>query len=82
MTHLPVLVDPSHATGRVELVAPMTMSAIMAGCDGLEIEVHPNPSAALSDAKQQLTPAQFEELMVDVNELLLMREKLYQRCAG
>lgn len=76
LTHLPIVVDPSHATGRVELIHPMTLSAIMSGCDGLEIEVHPSPCDALSDAKQQLTPAQFEELMIDIKKTLAFKESL------
>ena len=43
LTHLPVVVDPSHATGRIEMIEPMSLASIMAGCDGLEIEVHPSP---------------------------------------
>lgn len=82
LTHLPVITDPSHATGRAELVVPMALSAIMAGCDGLEIEVHPSPSEALSDSQQQLTPQQFEGLMVDVNELLTVRKQIQNRHAG
>jgi 3-deoxy-7-phosphoheptulonate synthase len=62
-THLPVLVDPSHATGRRELVAPMAKAAVAAGADGLMIEIHPNPEKALSDADQQLDLEEFEELM-------------------
>jgi 3-deoxy-7-phosphoheptulonate synthase len=62
-THLPVLVDPSHAGGRAELVAPLAFAAIAAGADGLIIEVHPSPSTALSDGNQSLTPAAFAELM-------------------
>lgn len=76
LTHLPVVVDPSHATGRVELIRPMTLSAIMAGCDGLEIEVHSSPCDALSDKEQQLTPDQFKNLMGDIKETLSFREKL------
>ncbi len=76
LTHLPVIVDPSHATGRVELIRPMTLSAVMAGCDGLMIEVHPSPCDALSDSDQQLTPDQFKALMVDINETLTLRDKL------
>ncbi|BBF42108.1 2-keto-3-deoxy-D-arabino-heptulosonate-7-phosphate synthase I beta [Lachnospiraceae bacterium KM106-2] len=68
LTHLPVIVDPSHATGRVELVGPMSLSAIMAGCDGLEIEVHPDPAFAKSDASQQLSPDQFQALMTKINK--------------
>ncbi|MEO8945678.1 MAG: 3-deoxy-7-phosphoheptulonate synthase [Gemmatimonadaceae bacterium] len=62
-THLPVMVDPSHAGGRAELVAPLALAAIAAGADGLIVEVHPTPSAALSDADQQLTFDQFASLM-------------------
>lgn len=78
LSHLPVFVDPSHATGRVELVKQMSLSAIIAGCDGLEIEVHPNPKTALSDADQQLLPEQFEDLMMDVNATLKFRKNLHQ----
>lgn len=78
LSHLPVIVDPSHATGRVDLIRPMTLSAIMAGCDGVEIEVHPSPKDALSDADQQLTPDQFDDLMVDINKTLVFRDELYQ----
>ena len=62
-THLPVLVDPSHATGLRELVIPMSLAAAAAGADGLLVEVHGSPEAALCDGRQALTPALFEELM-------------------
>jgi 3-deoxy-7-phosphoheptulonate synthase len=62
-THLPVIVDPSHAGGRAELVAPLAFGAVAAGADGLMIEVHPRPEMALSDGDQSLTPSAFEELM-------------------
>lgn len=62
-THLPVIVDPSHAAGRADLVAPLAYGAIAAGADGLIVEVHPRPEAALSDGDQSLTPAAFAELM-------------------
>ena len=65
-THLPVIVDPSHAGGRADLVAPLARAAIAAGADGLIIEVHPNPAAALSDREQQLTLAQFDALMREI----------------
>lgn len=77
LTHLPVLVDPSHATGRSDLIKPMSLCAIMARCDGLEIEVHPSPEKALSDKEQQLTPEQFNELMCGVRETLEFRKKIY-----
>jgi len=62
-THLPVVVDPSHGTGIWSLVTPMALAAVAAGADGLLIEVHPNPSAALSDGPQQLKPSRFADLM-------------------
>ena len=79
LSHLPVVVDPSHATGRVDLILPMSLSAVMAGCDGLEIEVHPSPAEALSDKEQQLTPEQFKTLMAVINKTLAFKEEL-NRC--
>lgn len=76
LSHLPVVVDPSHATGRADLILPMSLSAVMAGCDGLEIEVHPSPAEALSDKEQQLTPGQFKTLMAVVNKTLAFKEEL------
>ena len=67
LTHLPVVVDPSHATGRANLVAPMATAAAASGADGLMIEVHNNPSCALCDGAQSLTPQQF----ADVNRKVL-----------
>jgi len=62
-THLPVIVDPSHATGRRELVIPLSLAAATAGADGLLVEVHPRPAEALSDGAQALLPAELGELM-------------------
>ena len=62
-SHLPVIVDPSHAGGDAELVAPLAFAAIAAGADGLIIEVHPNPECALSDGDQSLAPSAFAEMM-------------------
>lgn len=62
-THLPVIVDPSHAAGHAELVIPLACAAIAAGADGIIVEVHPHPDRAWSDAEQQLTFAQFATLM-------------------
>jgi 3-deoxy-7-phosphoheptulonate synthase len=62
-THLPVIVDPSHGTGVRDLVAPMALAAAACGADGIIVEVHENPAAALSDGAQSLYPAQFEDLM-------------------
>ena len=62
MTHLPVIVDPSHGTGLYSLVLPMALASIAAGADGLLIEVHPDPRTALSDGPQQLKPATFRRV--------------------
>jgi 3-deoxy-7-phosphoheptulonate synthase len=62
-THLPVIVDPSHATGNWEWVTPLSLAAIAAGADGLMIEVHPHPDKALSDGAQSLRPERFAELV-------------------
>ncbi len=69
LSHLPILVDPSHATGIREKVPPVALAAIAAGADGLIIEVHPDPSKALSDGAQTLYPEQFEKLMRDIEVL-------------
>jgi 3-deoxy-7-phosphoheptulonate synthase len=66
LTHLPVVIDPSHATGLREKVSPMARAAIAAGADGLMIEVHHDPSKALSDGPQSLYPEQFKQLMRDL----------------
>jgi 3-deoxy-7-phosphoheptulonate synthase len=62
LTHLPVMIDPSHAAGKHWLVPPLALAGTAAGADGLLIEVHPRPAEALSDGDQSLTPAQFSEL--------------------
>ncbi len=62
LSHLPVVVDPSHATGKARLVAPMACAATAAGADGIMVEVHNNPACALCDGAQSLTPNQFDEL--------------------
>ena len=66
LSHLPIVVDPSHGTGKWHLVAPMAKAAIAAGADGLIIEVHPDPKNALSDGAQSLTPENFEALCQDI----------------
>jgi 3-deoxy-7-phosphoheptulonate synthase len=68
-THLPVIVDPSHAAGRRELVRPLSLAAVAAGADGLIVEVHPNPAEALSDGPQALTTAEFAGYARDVYAL-------------
>lgn len=62
LSHLPVVVDPSHATGKAKMVPPMAVAATAAGADGIMVEVHNNPTCALSDGAQALTPAQFDAL--------------------
>lgn len=68
-SHLPVCADPSHATGIISLIEPMALAAVVAGTDALEIEVHCNPKAALSDGGQQLTPDMFKETMKKISGL-------------
>ena len=69
LTHLPVVVDPSHATGKASLVPSMAAAAVAAEADGLMIEVHNNPSRALCDGAQSVTPAQFNEICNKVNKI-------------
>jgi 3-deoxy-7-phosphoheptulonate synthase len=66
LTHLPIMIDPSHGTGRAEYVPAMAMASIAAGTDSLMIEVHPDPKKALSDGPQSLTPDRFDQLMRDL----------------
>lgn len=66
LTHLPIMIDPSHGTGRSEYVPAMCLAAIAAGADSLMIEVHPNPAKALSDGPQSLTPERFESLIKEM----------------
>ena len=70
LTHLPVIVDPSHATGKASLVPSMAVAAAACGADGLMIEVHNNPSCALCDGAQSLTPEQFNDLCITVRKVL------------
>jgi 3-deoxy-7-phosphoheptulonate synthase len=69
LTHLPIMIDPSHATGFSEFVPTMAMAAIASGTDSLMIEVHPNPVLALSDGTQSLTLQEFEQLMLELAPL-------------
>jgi 3-deoxy-7-phosphoheptulonate synthase len=69
LTHLPVLVDPSHATGKASLVASASRAAVAAGADGLIVEVHPHPEKALSDGAQSLRPEQFSEMMRELRDI-------------
>jgi 3-deoxy-7-phosphoheptulonate synthase len=75
LSHLPVVVDPSHATGKRSLVGPMAKSAVAAGADGIIVEVHPNPEEAWSDGAQSLTFAEFENLMAGVTKYLPLEDR-------
>ena len=76
LTHLPIVVDPTHSTGRISLIGPMSMAAVAAGADGLIIEVHHKPAEALCDADQALTPELFARIMGDLRPLSEFMEKL------
>ena len=69
LTHLPVIVDPSHATGKRWLIKPMSLAGVAAGADGIMVEVHPRPDEALSDGEQSITIPQFEELMISLRAI-------------
>lgn len=69
LTHLPVIADPSHGTGKASLVPAVSRAAVAAGADGLLIEVHPDPPSALSDGPQSVTPPQFDALMHEVRRV-------------
>ena len=70
MTHLPIIVDPAHGTGRVDLVTPMAKAAIAAGADGIMVEVHPKPEEAFSDGQQSLTIPQFKQMMDELKPFI------------
>ncbi|MEW6448112.1 MAG: 3-deoxy-7-phosphoheptulonate synthase [Bacillota bacterium] len=72
LSHLPVVVDPSHGIGRWKFVAPMCRAAIAAGADGLLVEVHPNPAEALCDGAQSLTPENFAAMMEDLRKIAVV----------
>ena len=68
-THLPVVVDPSHGTGKASLVATMARASVAAGEDGLILEIHPDPEKALSDGYQALTPTAFKQMMAECRKV-------------
>lgn len=78
LSHLPIIADPSHATGRRDKVIPMARAAVAAGADGVMVEVHPSPDRALSDGAQSLYPEQFAELM---REIRAIAEAIHRRVA-
>ena len=77
ISHLPIIVDPSHGTGKWSLVAPMAMAAIAAGADGLMIEVHHDPKCALSDGPQSITPENFDQLVQRISKLAPIVDRQY-----
>lgn len=81
LSHLPVIVDPSHGTGKWRMVRPMSMAAVAAGADGLIVEVHPDPAKALSDGPQSLTPENYREMMRAVLKLakFMQEEDLHMK---
>ncbi len=78
MSHLPVIVDPSHGTGKRKLVIPMAKAAVVAGADGLLIEVHPDPANAWSDGEQSLDLPDFESLMSQIRELVKLEGQVLE----
>src|SRR5664280_790347 len=69
-SHLPVIVDPSHAAGKADLVEPLSLAALAAGADGLMIEMHPTPETALSDGGQSLDPGQFSRVAARLQAMI------------
>lgn len=83
LTHLPIMVDPSHGTGKLSLIGPMCLAAVAAGADGLLLEVHINPAEAKSDADQQLTPEQFYAITDKVIKLKkFMDDEIFENQNG
>ncbi len=76
-THLPIIVDPSHAAGRWDYIKPLSMAAIAAGADGLIVEVHPNPSCAVSDGPQSLTIERFDDLCKNISNIANLLDKKF-----
>ena len=76
LSHLPIIVDPSHGTGRVELVGPMLCAAVGAKADGAMVEVHPTPETAASDGPQSLLPEEFAEIMEEVSKYLAVTGRI------
>jgi 3-deoxy-7-phosphoheptulonate synthase len=79
LSHLPIIADPSHGTGRRDKVIPMARASVAAGADGVMIEVHPEPDRALSDGDQSLYPDQFTELM---RQIRVIAEAIGRRVAS
>ncbi|MBN1274082.1 MAG: 3-deoxy-7-phosphoheptulonate synthase [Candidatus Aminicenantes bacterium] len=82
LTHLPVIVDPAHATGKVSLIPPMCLAAVAAGADGLIVEVHSDPEKALSDREQSMTPVQFAFMTQKIRILRDFLDSLEEKHSG
>ncbi len=81
-SHLPIIVDPSHAAGKPQYILPLSRAAVAAGADGLIIEVHPDPRSALSDAAQQLAPEAFDSLCKDIERIAEIVGRVFKNEAG
>ena len=82
LSHLPIVVDPSHGTGKRNKVTPLSRAAVAVGADGLIIEVHNDPDRALSDGTQSLYPDQFDALMVQVKQIAAVLERTIPKAAA
>ncbi len=78
LTHLPIIIDPTHSTGRLNLIGPMSLASVAAGADGLLIEVHNNPAEAICDAEQAMSPDLFDDLMGHLRPLQSFMEQMPQ----
>jgi 3-deoxy-7-phosphoheptulonate synthase len=82
LSHLPILVDPSHGTGKRDKVLPLSRAAVAVGADGLLIEVHHDPDRALSDGMQSIYPEQFDELMTEIRQMASILHRTVPQPAG
>ncbi len=78
VTHLPIMVDPSHGTGKLSLIESMSLASVAAGADGLLIEVHENPKDAMSDADQQFTCGEFDVIMRKIRKTRSCMEEVWR----
>ena len=76
LSHFPIMVDPSHGTGRWEMIESMSLAGIAAGADALIVEIHPDPANALSDGPQSLTPENYEKMMKKVTKLTAFMKEI------
>ena len=78
VSHLPIIVDPSHGTGRLSIIEPMSLAALAAGADGIIVEVHHNPSEAICDKDQAMPPNMFATMMKKLRTLSLHMNEIHQ----